>query len=127
MPSRARLFATLALTRALVACNTLPEPTRLPWAETRQRAIEHIELRSTPPVEVSPVPPSALSTRRAREQPRGGLANARVSIRFPLGPGTLDDLVTALDAQKIRVVFRWDQQENEGLLERRLPFTRYEG
>jgi len=55
------------------------------------------------------------------------LRNRPVRVEFASQTAPLGDLVDALSAQDVQIAFRWETEENTGVLRRTMPFTRFNG
>ncbi|WP_170954176.1 type II secretion system protein GspD [Thalassospira xiamenensis] len=99
----------------------------MPYNESRDEAIAYIESAGLPPIHYVKTSNDGVDIGFNRLGIPEEYAKRKMEIRFPAGPGTLEDLVYALDLEKIPIVFRWENPDAEELLERRIPFTRFSG
>lgn len=127
-PKSLRLLAsTLALSSSLTACS-LPETLKLPAPQDlTQRQAERFDAEAGPPIEVVYVPGESFAPRSVREPVPAEIRDRQVEIRFGGERPTLGNLLEVLTALGIQVGFRWETKDAEDVLERRLPFLRYDG
>lgn len=126
------LLAACATAAILSACSTsggsLPTTNRLPLqADARNATAERFAQDSQLGVQRVRVPGSSMRAVSSRPQVKAATRSRPVRVEFGGQGATMRDLADALTALDVQIAFRWQNASSEQILQRRLPFTRFNG
>lgn len=122
-----KLASGLVLCSILSACS-LPEPKTLPdIPEAREKNTQQFIENIPTPIEYVRVPSSSMKPKRLNQHIPAAIANLPIEVRFNPNKATVSDLVSVLSTFGVQVGFRFTEEGREDILDRRLPFLRFNG
>lgn len=126
-----RLLALSSAVLALAACSVtgMPKTGRLPLMSdaTKASAERFAQDGGGAGITRVRVPSGSSALETSRRPVSGDIRSRPVRIEFMTQTASMGDLVDALSASDVQIAFRWQRTDGTAVLQKTLPFTRFNG
>ena len=126
-----RPFVLLSSALLLAGCSAMavaPQSGRLPtMANASSSASERFAADIGPGITRVRVPSAGAGVASLRTPVPASIRSRPVRIEFMTQTATMGDLVDALSASDVQIAFRWQRENGQAVLQKTLPFTRFNG